>query len=102
MGQVKVRYGMFPQGLYNAYYIGTDMPDSYNDKDFLARAWTRLKLVLWPKRCHVSGKWMWLTRAYCADFVICGPGEPAVWTRWYSESEFLILKLKYPHENDYA
>jgi hypothetical protein len=92
MGQV-----MFPQGLYNLpipEYIGPAMPDTYNDQRFLSRAWTHLKFVWWPCRCHVSGRWLWLTHAYRADYVITGPGEPASWTRWYSSTEFLILKLK--------
>jgi hypothetical protein len=94
---------MYPQGLnevpmpFEIYY-----PSDYDDKRFLARAWTYLKFVWWPKRCHVSGKWLWFTFAYRADYVITGPGDPAVWTRWYSSTEFLLLKLKYPHENDYA
>ena len=70
------------------------MPDDYDDKRFLARALTHLKFLLWPCRCHVSKKWMWLTPAYRADYVITGPGDPAIWTRWYSPKEMMILKLK--------
>ena len=77
------------------------MPDDYNEQRFLSRAWTYLKFLFWPKQCHVSGQWMWLTTAYRADYVITGPGEPAVWTRWYSTTEFLILKLKYPNNDEY-
>ena len=77
------------------------MPDNYNDQRFLSRAWVHLKWVLWPKRCHVSGKWLWFTHAYRADYAITGPGDPAVWTRWYSTTEFLILKLKYT-KKEYA
>lgn len=96
---------MFPQGLYTMPIIESIkiyMPDDYDDKRFLSRAWTHLKWLLWPRRCYVSGKWMWLTRAYRADYVITGPGEPAVWTRWYSTTEFLILQLKgYKRDNIY-
>jgi hypothetical protein len=77
-------------------------PSDYSDERFLSRAWTHLKFLLWPRRCHVSNRWLWLTTAYRADYVITGPGEPAVWTRWYSSAEFLLLTLKYPHVNDYA
>lgn len=89
---------MFPQGLYNLPIpesIHIYMPDEYEDERFLKRAFTNLKWCLWPRRCHVTGKWMCLTPAYRADYVISGPGEPAVWTRWYSTNEMLILKLKY-------
>jgi len=74
--------------------IGIVMPTDYDDKRFLERAFTSLKWCLWPRRCHVSGKWLWLTLAYCARYVISGPGDPAVWTRWYGRKEMLVLKLK--------
>jgi hypothetical protein len=75
--------------------ISITMPDDYDDQKFLSRAKPELKWALWPRRCHVTGRWLWLTQAYCADYVITGPGDPAVWTRWYSSTEMLILKLKY-------
>lgn len=89
---------MFPQGLYNLPMpesIHIYMPDQYEDERFLKRAFTHMKWCLWPRRCHVTRRWMWLTTAYRADYVITGPGEPAVWTRWYSRTEMLILKLKH-------
>lgn len=87
---------MWPDGLYAMPMpFEIYMPDDYDDRRFLSRAFTYLKWVLWPRRCHVSKKWLWLTQAYRADYVITGPGDPAVWTRWYSSTEFLILKLKY-------
>ena len=86
---------MFPQGLYTVPMpFEIFMPTVYDDQRFLSRAWTHLRWVLWPRRCYVSKKWMWLTRAYRADYVITGPGDPAVWTRWYSNTEYVILKLK--------
>lgn len=70
------------------------MPNEYDDKRFLERALPKLLWCLWPRRCHVSKRWLWLTLAYRADYVITGLGEPAVWTRWYSNDEFVVLKLK--------
>ena len=75
--------------------IRLEMPENYSEERFLKRANTEVKWSLWPRRCHVSGRWVWLTQAYCAMFVISGPGDPAVWTRWYSRPEMLMLKLKY-------
>lgn len=95
MGFEKV---MFPQGLYTLPIIENIkiyMPDQYSDERFLKRAFTYLKWCLWPRRCYVTKRWMWLTLAYRADYVITGPGDPAVWTRWYSCNEMLVLKLKY-------
>ena len=70
------------------------MPDDYTDRRFLSRALLNLKWCWWPHRCHVSGRWMWLTHAYRAMYVITGPGDPAIWYRWYSNTEMLVLKLK--------
>lgn len=75
--------------------IGIPMPDDYDDKKFLSRAYVNLKWSLWPRRCHASGQWMWLTSAYRAQYVITGPGDPAIWYRWYSNTEYLMLKLKH-------
>lgn len=89
---------MFPQGLYNLpipqYIPEIYMPTDYDDKRFLSQGYNQLRWVLWPTRCHVSKKWMWLTRAYRAMYVISGPGDPAIWVRWYSRKEMVLLKLK--------
>ena len=93
-----VRYGMFPQGLYNINHMPIPMqiymPTEYDDKRFLSQNDVELKWLLWPRRCQVSGRWLWLTQAYCARYVITGPGDPCIWYRWYSNTEYLILKLK--------
>jgi hypothetical protein len=86
---------MWPDGLYNSMPIPEmTMPETYSEERFLERALVNLKWCVWPRRCHVSGRWLWLTQAYCAMHVITGPGEPCVWYRWYSNQEMLILKLK--------
>ena len=87
---------MFPQGLYNINHmpIPIYMPTDYDDQRFLSQNDTELKWLLWPRRCHVSQKWLWLTQAYCARYIITGPGDPAIWVRWYSREEMLVLKLK--------
>ena len=88
---------MFPQGLYNINHMPIPEhigPDEYDNKRFLSRAEIKLTRSLVPRRCYVSRKWIWLTHAYCADYIISGPGDPAIWTRWYSREEMLVLKLK--------
>ena len=87
---------MFPQGLYNLPIPESifDHPEHYADKRFLSQGFNQLQWVLWPRRCHVSGKWMWATLAYHAQYIITGPGDPCVWDRWYSSEEMLVLKLK--------
>ena len=88
---------MFPQGLYNINHMPIPefyQPEIYDHKRFLSQNDTELVWSLWPRRCQVSRKWMWLTLAYRARYVITGPGDPVIWTRWYSREEMLVLKLK--------
>jgi len=49
---------------------------------------------LWPRRCSVSNRLLWFTKAYRARRIITGPGEPVIVDRWYGPLEFLILQLK--------
>ena len=69
-------------------------PDQYDHKRFLSQGWNQLCWSLWPRRCAVSNQWLWLTLAYRAMYIITGPGDPAIWVRWYSRKEMLVLKLK--------
>jgi hypothetical protein len=85
---------MWPGFTYSMPIPDFSDPDNFSDKRFLERAYCNLKWCWWPQRCHVSGHWMWLTQAYRAMYVISGPGDPAIWIRWYSREEMLLLKLK--------
>ena len=86
---------MWPGFTYSMPIPELCMPDNYDDKRFLSQGYNQLTWSLWPRRCHVSGRWLWLTQAYRAMYIINGPGEPAVWIRWYSSTEMMILKLKH-------
>lgn len=55
---------------------------------------TRLKFVFLPKRCHVSGKLLWLELAYRKTAMWTGPGDPIVEHRWYDRHEYIIEQLK--------
>jgi hypothetical protein len=71
------------------------MPDYYSEEHFLSQVRRpEVKWSLWPRRCHSSGRRLWFTLAYRAQYIITGPGDPAIWTRWYSCEEMLVLKLK--------
>lgn len=85
---------MWPGFTYSMPIPEIDGPENYSDKRFLERAILQFTWCLLPRRCGVSGRWMFLTKAYCAKYVISGPGDPAIWTRWYSDAEMLVLKLK--------
>jgi hypothetical protein len=69
-------------------------PENYDHKRFLSQGYNQLCWSLWPRRCAVSNKWLWLTQAHRTMYIITGPGDPAIWVRWYSRQEMLLLKLK--------
>lgn len=55
---------------------------------------TQFKLVIFPKKCYITGKILWLTHAYKQTAMYTGPGDPAFEYRWYDKNEFLIAKIK--------
>lgn len=55
---------------------------------------TQLKFVLFPKKCHINGKILWLTHAYKQTAIYNGPGDAVFEDRWYDKDEFLIAKIK--------
>ena len=55
---------------------------------------TQLKFVFFPKRCWISGKFLWLTFAYRKTAMWNGPGNAIFEYRWYTKQEYLIEKLK--------
>lgn len=50
--------------------------------------------ALLPRKCYITGKLIWLTRAYRETYLWTGPGEHIVEHRWYNKHEFLIARLK--------
>ena len=55
---------------------------------------TQLKFVFFPKRCHASGKLLWLELAYRKTAMWTGPGDAIFEHRWYSKLEYIIEQLK--------
>ena len=58
-----------------------------------ARGW-KLKLCWLPKRCFLSNERLWGKKAYHAQRIITGPGEPVIEDYWIEKSKFLIWSLK--------
>jgi len=54
----------------------------------------QLKFTLIPRRCHITKRILWLTKAYCLTAMYTGPGTPVYEHRWYGKDEYLIAKLK--------
>ena len=69
--------------------------DSLIDDAFIRRCvgW-QLEFVLWPRRCHYTGKWLWLKRAYLGTSILTGPGDHIFEYRWCERKEYLFLKIK--------
>lgn len=55
---------------------------------------TEFKFALVPKKCHTTGKTLWLENAYKQTAMITGPGTPIFEHRWYDKDIFLIEKIK--------
>ena len=62
--------------------------------DFYRKAGWELKFVVWPKRCVLSNRLIWLESAYKGTAVWTGPGTPVYEFAWHSSKEHVIWKLK--------
>lgn len=55
---------------------------------------TKLEFIIWPRKCHLSGKNLWFKTAYKQTAMWTGPGDPVFEYRWYNKEEFLIARIK--------
>jgi hypothetical protein len=65
----------------------------FSQREFYRRAYWQLKFVLWPRRCDLSDRRIWLKRAYCGTVVITGPGDPVYEYRWLTKESFVTAAL---------
>lgn len=61
---------------------------------FWDRSTWQYKFALWPHKCSISGKHIWLEGAYKGTRIITGPGTPVIEYRWLSKESFIIARLK--------
>jgi hypothetical protein len=54
---------------------------------------TELKFAWLPKTCDISGKRIWLKKAYRMTRIITGPGESIFEYRWHDKNTHIIWKL---------
>lgn len=54
----------------------------------------QLKFCAWPRRCHYTGKILWLKYAYEGTAMLTGPGEALFYHRWVEKNEFLLQQIK--------
>ena len=76
----------------NMGYRGSD---EMNTATWLDEADVDLKLCVWPRKCCVSGRWMYFERAYKTTRTWTGPGTPIQEHRWYARHEYLMWMIKY-------
>jgi hypothetical protein len=55
---------------------------------------TEYKFTWYPQTCHITGKRLWLKKAYRQTGMIMGPGDALFEYRWYDKDEFLVARLK--------
>jgi len=55
---------------------------------------TELVFLLWPQRCHVSNKLLFLQYAYKKTAMWTGAGDPVFEYRYYHKKEFILARLK--------
>lgn len=67
---------------------------SVYDNEFYRRSRWQFKFVLWPTRCDLSKRRLWLKKAYCGTRIITGPGEPIYEHRWLSKESFMKAVFK--------
>lgn len=82
---------MFPQGLYDIV-----MPFYFNYKEseeyfYLHMKW-QMRFVLWPRRCRISKRRLWLEFAYYGHKQ--NYYKPETWYAWHAADEHLIWRLK--------
>jgi hypothetical protein len=53
-----------------------------------------LSFALWPRRCDITNRLIWLEFGYRGISVLTGPGDPIIEHRWHNKMEHLIWKIK--------
>jgi hypothetical protein len=53
----------------------------------------KLKFCIFPQKCFLTGKLLWLRRAYNGGSLIVGPGGAFLNNYWLDKNEFLIWNL---------
>jgi hypothetical protein len=65
----------------------------FSQREFFRRAHWQSKFALWPRRCYLSKKRIWLTHAYLGTRVITGPGDPVYEYKWVTKESFINAAL---------
>ena len=55
---------------------------------------TEYKFAWLPETCYLTGKRIWLKKAYRLTRIITGPGESIFEYRWHDKNAHIIWQLK--------
>lgn len=55
---------------------------------------TEFKYVIFPKKCHISGKTICMEHAYKQTAMLLSINDVMFEDRWYKKDEFLIARIK--------
>lgn len=69
------------------------MINFYNDSFKRHRIESRYARPLLPKRCIITGRWLWLNKSYKETAMWTGPGDAVFETVWFDKNAYLIAKL---------
>ena len=71
------------------------MPQTESYDSFYSRMMigTELKFAWLPETCYLTGKRIWLKKAYRMTRIITGPGESIFEYRWHDKNAHIIWKL---------
>lgn len=61
---------------------------------FIRRAIWYVKFTWWPRRCWLTGRVLWLTKAYQGMAMWTGPGSAVFEYRWVDKDQYLMAKIK--------
>ena len=69
----------------------TESYDSFYSKKMIG---TELKFAWLPETCALTGKRIWLKKAYRMTRIITGPGESIFEYRWHDKNTHIMWLLK--------
>lgn len=70
------------------------MPGMDEEYDPFDRRADFVRMFSWrPRRCCISGRWLWFTHVIQGQAIWFGPGTPVFEYRYYGETEYLMKKL---------
>lgn len=61
---------------------------------FFDRAKWDIKFSLWPRKCFISGRSIWLKYAYRGTAIWTGPGDPIVEVHWVNPQEYMFMVIR--------